>query len=191
VTFDDGFRNVLENAVPGLVERNMPATVFVPSGNLGRTPDWWMSDGSADANERVVTAEEVRAVIATELVSIGSHAVSHRALTALCESDLDHELCASRAGLETLTGRPVEALAFPYGAYDERVLAHARRAGYTRAFTIEATVHRADADEFLMGRVRVEPDDWPVEVWLKLRGGYQWLALLHRLRPGRGDSETW
>src|SRR5688572_33493401 len=40
VTFDDGFRSVLENAVPELAKRSIPFTMFVPSGCLGRRPCW-------------------------------------------------------------------------------------------------------------------------------------------------------
>src|SRR5262249_3105591 len=35
VTFDDGFVSVLENALPELQRRKIPAVIFVPSGYLG------------------------------------------------------------------------------------------------------------------------------------------------------------
>src|SRR5688500_8385134 len=40
VTFDDGYRNVLELAAPSLQLHGIPATVFVPTGHLGRTNSW-------------------------------------------------------------------------------------------------------------------------------------------------------
>jgi peptidoglycan/xylan/chitin deacetylase (PgdA/CDA1 family) len=40
VTFDDGYRDIVEHAVPVLEELEIPATVFVITGMLGRTA-WW------------------------------------------------------------------------------------------------------------------------------------------------------
>src|SRR5688572_3601936 len=40
ITFDDGYRSVLENAIPELEKRNMPFTIFVPTGCLGERPSW-------------------------------------------------------------------------------------------------------------------------------------------------------
>src|SRR4029450_4822187 len=40
VTFDDGFLSVKENAAPELSRRKIPWTLFVPSGCLGKKPDW-------------------------------------------------------------------------------------------------------------------------------------------------------
>jgi peptidoglycan/xylan/chitin deacetylase (PgdA/CDA1 family) len=191
LTFDDAFANLIGNAFPELVQRGIPATVFVPSGNLGRRPAWRLGEGRRDASERVMTAEQVRGVASSRLFTVGSHTVRHATLTELADDELDHELTMSRVHLEGLTGASVDSIALPYGVYDGRVLDHARRAGYTRALSIEPMVYRVGESSFLMGRVRVEPDDWRVEFWLKLRGAYQWLALLrgfrHRRRqPGVG-----
>ena len=40
VTFDDGFLCVVENAVPELTARKIPATLFVVADSLGATPKW-------------------------------------------------------------------------------------------------------------------------------------------------------
>lgn len=41
LTFDDGYRGVLRHAVPELVARGLPATVFVCPGLLGEEGFWW------------------------------------------------------------------------------------------------------------------------------------------------------
>jgi peptidoglycan/xylan/chitin deacetylase (PgdA/CDA1 family) len=43
VTFDDGHRSVLENALPVLTRRGIPAVVFVVAGLIQTTEDFWWS----------------------------------------------------------------------------------------------------------------------------------------------------
>lgn len=45
VTFDDAYAGTLRVAVPELVRRGMPVTVFVPTGMLGGRTFWWDSLG--------------------------------------------------------------------------------------------------------------------------------------------------
>ena len=49
----------------------------------------------------------------------------------------------------------------------QRSLDLARQVGYTRVFTIEPTMARPAMDQFAVGRVQVDPDDWPMEFRLK------------------------
>ena len=59
VTFDDAFVSVFENAVPVLKKHKLPAAIFVPTGNLGKTPLWALRDDCSDAKEIVMTVEQV------------------------------------------------------------------------------------------------------------------------------------
>jgi peptidoglycan/xylan/chitin deacetylase (PgdA/CDA1 family) len=71
-------------------------------------------------------------------LSIGSHAHSHRKLAGLGDDTQRHELADSKQILETRLGRPVKALAYPYGwagAYTVGTKALAARAGYCLAFS--------------------------------------------------------
>jgi peptidoglycan/xylan/chitin deacetylase (PgdA/CDA1 family) len=44
VTFDDGYADNLENAKPLLEKYEIPATVFVTSGNLGKSREFWWDE---------------------------------------------------------------------------------------------------------------------------------------------------
>ena len=52
--------------------------------------------------------------------SIGGHSVSHPSLPKLPVNEAFRELMANRITLEVLTDRPVNSLAFPYGAYRDK-----------------------------------------------------------------------
>jgi len=174
VTFDDGFLSVVENAVPELMLRKIPATLFIVTDFLGSTAKWTTFDRDDVAQERTVSAGQLKDLPA-DLITIGSHTLSHPWLPSLPEAQAKNELSTSRDKLRSLLKRDITLFSFPYGALNERLVHWSRDAGYQRVFTTLPMLAFADPQEFVTGRVRVEPADWPVEFRLKLLGAYQWL----------------
>lgn len=181
VTFDDGFMSVVENALPELHARKIPCTIFVPTGSIGRQPSW-ISPSHADAAEVVASAEVVQAIANHMLVRIGSHSVSHPNFRRLDDMQARDELTRSKATLEEILVREVTSFSFPHGAYTQRSLDLARQCGYTRVFTIEPARLRDPRAGFAVGRIRVEPDDWPIEFRLKILGAYRWMVRASALK---------
>jgi peptidoglycan/xylan/chitin deacetylase (PgdA/CDA1 family) len=178
VTFDDGFVSVVENALPELESRNIPATFFVPTGSLGGPPAWIKRQPSHKPTERVLSEEELKSLKDHPLLTIGSHSVSHPNLTRLDQARTTSELSDSKARLETVLGRAVTLFSFPHGAHNAGTLSLARAAGYERVFTIVPELNLMATNAFVVGRVAVEPDDWPLEFRLKVLGAYRWMASL-------------
>jgi peptidoglycan/xylan/chitin deacetylase (PgdA/CDA1 family) len=175
VTFDDGFVSVLENALPELELRNIPATLFVPTGSLGGPPAWVKTNSPA-RHQRVLSAEQLAALKDRRLLTIGSHSVSHPNFLKLDPAQARRELEQSKAQLEAILGRKIGLFSFPHGACDSQTIALARAAGYARVFTINPSNAFTSADNFVQGRVLVDPADWPLEFRLKVLGAYRWLA---------------
>lgn len=182
ITFDDAFENLLENALPVLAEFGVPAVIFAVPDNLGRTPQWDTAPGHPECGERIMTAEQLRA-ISSEDVTIGSHSLTHADLTRLSVEALQRELTESRARLEELTDCPVHDLALPYGACNNKVVEMARHAGYERIYTLEPRVHASQHVGGVVGRFSMSPDVWPIEFYLTCKGAYVWL---HVFRKGVG-----
>src|ERR1700683_284663 len=59
ITFDDGLENILENALPELKKRGIPATLFIVTDLLGRTRDWEHYGGDDTRKEKVMTLEKL------------------------------------------------------------------------------------------------------------------------------------
>jgi peptidoglycan/xylan/chitin deacetylase (PgdA/CDA1 family) len=77
-------------------------------------------------------------------IEFGSHTVSHPILANVNQAQLVQELVESRSAIETHTGRPVEVIAYPIGkrfAYDDRVIAACKDAGYRLAVSYESGVN--------------------------------------------------
>ena len=174
LTFHDGHANVVENALPELAQRGIPATLFVPTNYIGQTPGWIDDAGYPYFQEVIVSIDQLRS-LHRELVSVGSHGVTHRNLTLLSEKEAREELCTSKLELEAIVGYPVRLFAFPYGAHNEALMELASQCGYERVFTCLPNVARGGGEEFVTGAVEASPTDWMLDFRLKVLGAYGWL----------------
>lgn len=184
ISFDDAYVSVLQNAVPLLSARCLPFTVFVPTGSLGCRPRWIHSSRHPLWKERVMSATELRELMQTPGATLGSHTVTHTRLSSLPYTELQRELCESKAALEDLTGRTVKLLSFPHGEWNEVVVEAALAAGYTRLFSIEPDCFSGGALPLVVGRVAVNPNESRLEFLMKLKGCYRWTARARAARFG-------
>ena len=181
VTFDDGFQSIIENALPELKKRHIPVTIFIPSGNLGKRPHWIDENNFEHQNEIVMTSEQIKN-LDKDLVTIGSHCVSHSDLLFLDDKDAEKEILTSKEILEDILKAEINLLSFPHGAFSESHVQMARQAGYKQVFSILPTLAYPHKNKFVMGRVRVDPSDLPLEFRLKILGAYRWLLVIFNIK---------
>lgn len=174
ITFDDAFVSVIENALPELRARNLPVTVFVPAGSLGRHPSWEMENSSTDAGEVVASAEALRS-LPSPLVSLGAHSLTHPRLSQIPTEEAQREITGSGELMRDLFGINVRTFAFPYGDYNAATVELCRQAGYERVFTIVPCPVDPASGEFVRGRTTVHPSDGRLEFYLKMSGAYAWM----------------
>ena len=185
ITFDDGLDSIVENALPELQRRKIPATMFIVVQSLGRYPIWMPAPPDSLHGERVISLEQLRK-LPSDLVTIGSHSLTHPNLCDLDAAEARTEIRNSRTELSEILGKDVLLFSFPYGAFNETLVRFCRDAGYERVFTTLPNPALIVPGEFILGRVAVEPTDWLLEFRLKIAGAYRWLpaafALKRRLR---------
>lgn len=181
VSFDDAYQSILQNALPVLRAKNIPATIFVPSGYMGQKPAWITNPDHSYANETVLTEEQLKSLPA-DLITVGSHTVSHINLNHADESTVRREIIVSKYTLENLLHKEVTLFAAPYATLNEQHSELFRQAGYQRIFLNIPTFPATRNDLYILGRTSVEPSDWSIEYQLKLMGAYQWLPLAISLK---------
>jgi peptidoglycan/xylan/chitin deacetylase (PgdA/CDA1 family) len=181
VTFDDGFLSVMENALPELKKRNIPSTIFVVTRALGQFPSWLTEGYRANKFEKIMSGEQLKN-LPTELVTLGSHTMTHPNLLSLSCDEARREIVESRKALESILNRPVRLFSFPYGLFNEELAQMCREAGYQKAFTTVPTLVVSQPSGFLIGRVDASPMDCPLEFRLKLFGAYRWLPWASKLK---------
>jgi peptidoglycan/xylan/chitin deacetylase (PgdA/CDA1 family) len=184
LTFDDGFRDTVTTALPRMAERGLTGMAFVLPGHLdsGAPLDWPAVAGEAARRPRLMRSLDWS--MAAKLVEagweIGSHTMSHARLPELADDELAQELLDSRRAIERRLGR-CELLAYPFGAWDERVARAAAAAGYSFAFTLPFGGQRR-ASRMSIPRVTIDDRDagWRFRAKLSAPGR---VALFSPLRP--------
>jgi len=178
LTFDDAFANLLSNVIPAITKLQIPITIFIPTGNLGKTPSWLQRSEHVDNQEMILSAMQIVALKANSLVRFGSHTVDHFHLSMLKEEEVRRQLLTSMEVISKILNTKVIELALPHGDYNEMVVQLAIEEGYEKIYTLEPVLYDDDhsADTPLLGRFSVSPDDWPIEFYLTTNGAYAWLA---------------
>ncbi|MDX3851296.1 polysaccharide deacetylase family protein [Streptomyces sp. AK02-01A] len=166
LTFDDGYADFADQAVPLLRRYGFTATVFVLPGRLGGTNEW----DSPGPRKPLLTEDGIRAVAGAGM-EIGSHGLCHTDLTEADDAVLAAETGHSRALLRTITGGEAAGFCYPYGTVDARVMEAVRAAGYTYACGISPGPLTG---VFALPRVHVGEKDSGTRLHLKRR--------LHRWR---------
>lgn len=131
LTFDDGYVDFLDEAVPVLRRHGATATVYALAGRLGGENAW----DDEGPRKSLMTADQLRAVAAAGM-EVGSHGLMHRHLPDLTDEELGQELSDSRARLTEVIDTPVDGLAYPYGDLGVREVEAARAAGYDNAVAV-------------------------------------------------------
>ena len=139
LSFDDGFRNVFQNAVPILREMEVPAIIFVPTSLIGaeyEAAKHYCLKGYAGAIE-MLNWDDLR-TLQSWGYEIGSHTKTHARFSDLSKSGmLEEEICGSKTDLEQQLGTTCKYISWPYGTKDDvdaASLDMTRQAGYRACF---------------------------------------------------------
>lgn len=139
LTFDDGFANIAAEALPLLVDRGLPATIFVVSDCVGATNRWATIDGHGLAEQSLLDWDALGRLTSKGL-TIGSHSRTHPYLTRVSPAQVEDEVHGAASEIARRLGHSPSGFAYPYGAADVQI--RTAVAGVHRwACTTEFRVH--------------------------------------------------
>ena len=151
ITFDDGYRDNLENAVPS--SSNMATQPSSSSRSRSSTTVAPSARGAAPAarGENATVDWDELAALEAGGIRIESHGIGHRPLSDLDPAEATREIAISKLRLEERLGREVEAYAFVKGSLADYRPEHAslvQQAGYKLAFTSVSGANGLGTDRF-------------------------------------------
>lgn len=170
LTFDDGYADFVEYALPILARYGFGGTVFPIAGRLGGQNDW----DALGPRKPLMSADQVRRA-ADAGIEIGSHGLRHTSLRGMATAELIAEAEESRAILTATIDREISGFCYPYGHLDEEAVVAVRRAGYAYGCAIWGS---ASTGTHALPRVYVGDSDGSARLWAK--GARHWLTWDYR-----------
>jgi peptidoglycan/xylan/chitin deacetylase (PgdA/CDA1 family) len=113
ITFDDGFANLADHALPVLRDLNFGATIFAVQAYAGRHNDW-PSQPAGVPRLPLLTPAGLRNCLAAGM-EVGHHTATHPPLDAIGPAQVRAEVVDAKHALEDILGGAVETFAYPYG----------------------------------------------------------------------------
>lgn len=172
ITFDDGYADIFENAIPILQELNMTAVIFA-MGNRELTKFYW--DGEEDnvvsplaSNEQLRRANQLG-------FEIGSHSMNHIDLSTITNEDAYAEITHSKRRIEDVIGEPVHTFAYPYGSVNDRIRNIVEETTYSFACGVFTGPPKFDGDRYDFRRISINQNTGIIRFFLRLTTPYEYI----------------
>ena len=161
ITFDDGYKNNLTEALPVLKKYNLPATIFVAPLEISRVPYY-------------LNWEELRALSKAPLIDIGAHTMHHAFLPEIKdEKVLYYEIRGSKEALEKKLGKNIYLFSYPAGGFNKKIRQIVIDSGYLAAVTSKPGIRYPSNDIYALKRIRISETRYNSLVfWLKVSSFY-------------------
>jgi peptidoglycan/xylan/chitin deacetylase (PgdA/CDA1 family) len=185
ITFDDGFRDCVDFAVPALLRHGFSAVFFLVAGLVGQTSRWTLPT----CRVAFPLMDWTTARGLTEAgMECGAHSMTHPPLADRPAAEWHEELAESRQLLQERLGREIRHLAYPFGSVDAGVRAAAEESGYASACTTENGLAASGDDRLMLRRVPVYGGDSLLDFVCRLRTAETARQVLRRRIPPRAFS---
>lgn len=120
LTFDDGYDNFYTNAYPVLSEKQMNATVFVPTGLMD--------------NPGYLSWDTIRSMVGNGRILFANHTWSHKNVL-VHQKEMEQEILTADKQLTEHDAGRTKVFSYPYGLADGRAQTYLAQLGYQLAFT--------------------------------------------------------
>jgi peptidoglycan/xylan/chitin deacetylase (PgdA/CDA1 family) len=136
ITFDDGYRDTYEIALPVLKQYHFRSVLFIPAGEAGKRLSW----------------QELQEMKAAGM-EIASHSVNHHSLGDLSPAEQQQEIRDSKEQLDRFLHQNTRYFCYPNGSYTEDTVQLLQANGYKLAFTIDPGWVKLGDNPFTLRRI--------------------------------------
>ena len=165
ITFDDGYQNFPQLAVPILQRFSFKATVFVVTGFMGDENKWDTNWG--EAREPLMSWAEAKECQKWGM-EVGSHSVHHLRLGEINPVDAKKEIDDSMTHLNTNLGDSDWTFCYPFGSHSATAVEAVKQAGYIGATSVKKGYMDGTTDKWLVPRINVRADTVPAILAYKI-----------------------
>ncbi len=170
LTFDDGYKNNLTNALPILKKYNFSATCFIVTDHIGSSNLWDRKKGIIQMP--LMNIDDINIWLDSGM-DIGSHTQTHPDLTSLSQKELMLEVSECKAYLEKQFKTKIEFFCYPFGIYNESICEIVKESGYFSALTMIRGRVNLKSDKFRLPRIPINHHTLPHLFLTKILTSYE------------------
>lgn len=139
-TFDDGYEDFYTVVFPLLKKYQIKSTIYIIYDFIGR--------------KGFLTEQQIKELINSHLVEIGSHTLDHLYLKLTPEKTARRQIFESKAQLEKTFGIEIKTFAYPYGAFSQETVDLVKEATYSAAVSVISGTVQSQNNLFYLSRLR-------------------------------------
>ena len=171
ITFDDGYKDLIDNVLPILKKYNFIATCFVISNLIGKKNSWDLNK-TKYTPKNLMNINDIKEWIYKGMF-VGSHSHNHIDLTTLNINELSNELIFSKKILEDKIGISINNFCYPYGKVNKFVYERTKKIFKKAVTTNRARYDINKHDVHLIPRIDMGKNLSSFKIFLKLETLYE------------------
>jgi len=180
-SFDDSWDTQYTNALPILEAAGFKGTFYLTTNQIEQNYQFFMTPAMVKD-------------IAARGHEIAGHTVTHPDLQTLTAAQIQAEIINSRNYLRTLTGKPVNGFAYPFGSYNATVVSLVQQT-YTHArSTNYVELNSAQAPKYELNSQCIDKSETLANIKARIdaaKAGKKWYILcMHEVKDTGGDNLT-
>ena len=143
LTFDDGYKDNIDNALPILKKYGFKATVYVITDSIGQ--------------DRYMNWDDLKN-LKNNGWAIGSHTQTHPDLTQINIDNVKDQLERSKQTLEKKLKIKINDFCYPSGKYNDNIINEVKNTGYNDAVTTKPGSKNNIDHKYELNRIRINSD---------------------------------
>lgn len=175
ITFDDGYEDNFSKALPLLKKYGFKATIYIV---LNRFDQNWATDkdlnqSSNELNsEKMLSNEQIKEMIDSGLIEIGSHTLDHVNLPKLSNEEKIRQIKESKEKIEEIFNITCNSFAYPFGFFDKDSVKIVEDFSYTNATTtVNGVFDKTKYSNFEIPRIMISGRQGLFSFILKMKKG--------------------
>jgi peptidoglycan/xylan/chitin deacetylase (PgdA/CDA1 family) len=170
ITFDDGYKNNLLNALPILKNHNFTATCYIVSKRIGSENTWDLEQGITQ--NPLMSKDEIHEWIENGM-DIGAHTQTHADLQKVSPEVAKAEINESKSDLEESFNIQIFDFCYPYGRLNDDVCRMVRDSGFESATTMIRGRADLSTNQLKLPRIPITHHTLPHLFLLKILSNYE------------------